>query len=70
LNDSPEDLKKFEIFFHKWKIRFFRNWTPKHNEKLWKANKMWRAFREHKKVGRPKKEKRPRGRPKKLGYDD
>ena len=70
LADLPEQKQNFEHFFEKWKREFFNSWTPKYNQKLSKAWKIRPAFREHKKVGRPKQKKRLRGRPRNTGHDD
>lgn len=63
LKDSPNQQRHLKEFFEKWKHDFFRGWTDKRNAKLWKANKMWKAFRKHRPVGRPMEVKKPRGRP-------
>lgn len=49
--------------FKDWQETYFKNYSEMQNIKLVKANQMWKAFKEKKKVGRPKDPKRKAGRP-------
>lgn len=61
--NDPKTSKKIENVFKDWQDTFFKNYSETQNVKLAKANEMWDAFKEKKKVGRPKNPKRKAGRP-------
>lgn len=55
--------KEIEKIFKDWQETYFKNYSETQNIKLTKANEMWDAFKQKKKVGRPKEPKRKAGRP-------